>query len=245
MKKHFAIILAAMLMVGAAGQAMAMISTPNLIRIVYQGGTSGTVEIGTDLGVAGSSLSVGTLGGGNFNSTMFGGAAFSDMNVAYIGLSSPIGTDLWFSATSLPTVNTLVFTSTRSAFNNVYTGAYAAGTTTAGVRSVVKSYYTQLDKAGAFGGIGSLNVFVTQGATNNLFGVEANLAALATTGGYVDQKLYNYNNTSKLVTDTGFTLRTLSDGSTLVMATATPIPPSVLLLGSGLLGMIGIRRKIA
>ena len=46
MKKYFGIILAAMLMVGAAGQAMAFFAEGELIRVVYN--HTGTVEVATD-----------------------------------------------------------------------------------------------------------------------------------------------------------------------------------------------------
>ena len=79
-------------------------------------------------------------------------------------------------------------------------------------------------------------------------GGEMNLAALSTVG-FVDQTLYFFDSPqSALFGVATVTLRTMADGSTIInpgSASAVPIPPSVLLLGSGLLGMIGIRRKIS
>jgi hypothetical protein len=51
------------------------------------------------------------------------------------------------------------------------------------------------------------------------------------------------NSVSNPVTD--FTITTL-DGSTVInpaQTSATPIPPSILLMGSGLLGLVGIGRR--
>ncbi|MFZ2223231.1 MAG: hypothetical protein WAV26_00940 [Candidatus Deferrimicrobium sp.] len=237
MKKYFGIFLAAMLMVGAAGPAMAGIAATNLLRIVYDTSDSGTVEIGSDLGSA-PTLTAGAI---TTNPFSVSSADLDHYSVVYLAFSASAN-QLWFTATSLPTVNPLVWVSTKSATNSTMYN-FAAGTTTVGLKSANNSYWNKMDLGGVFGAVGSLNTFIPQ-PSNNVYGVEANLAALAT-GGYVDQTLYFYQNGLGL-SDTGFTLRTLADGTTQVLAaSAVPIPPSVLLLGSGLLGMIGIRRKIA
>jgi hypothetical protein len=68
-------------------------------------------------------------------------------------------------------------------------------------------------------------------------------------GGFVDQKLYFFNFTSPANPATAgtqvATIRTMADGSTIInpASPVVPIPPSVLLLGSGLLGLIGLRRR--
>ena len=42
---------------------------------------------------------------------------------------------------------------------------------------------------------------------------------------------------------TTFDIRTLANGYTEINPATVPIPPSMLLLGTGLLGLIGFRRK--
>ena len=76
---------------------------------------------------------------------------------------------------------------------------------------------------------------------------EANLAALAS-GGSVSMELYEFQLTgsgrSATVTTTDFMkITTNADGTTTVGTSATPIPPAFFLMGSGLLGMFGLRRK--
>jgi hypothetical protein len=74
---------------------------------------------------------------------------------------------------------------------------------------------------------------------------EANLAALSTTG-YVDQVLYSYGSDP----DSGnagvqvATIHTTAAGST-VTPTNTPIPAAAYLFGTGLMGLVGLRRKMS
>ncbi len=259
MKKYFGIILAAMLMVGAAGQAMAAFTKPDLLRIVINVGATGNpLEVGTDLGLSAiniqSTASNTVLGGGTnaFSLGQFGLSQPSDWSnlvVTYMALN--VGTkSLWSTAATEPVGNTLVYVSTQSSFNSVYvTGYFDASPGTTGIirKDKTGSYFMSMDKNGTNGSVGSLGGYLTPGqTTNNFFGVEKSLADLATIG-YVDQDLYYWANGSTSGTPTllSMTIRTMADGSTIINPSAVPIPPSVLLLGSGLLGMIGIRRKIS
>jgi hypothetical protein len=95
------------------------------------------------------------------------------------------------------------------------------------------------------------------GTTPGTFGgylqntAEANLAALATVG-YVDQVLYYYGANPDGGTpgvQVGV-LRTFADGSTMLNpmndpGASVPVPAAAYLFGSGLLGLIGLRRKMA
>lgn len=68
--------------------------------------------------------------------------------------------------------------------------------------------------------------------------------ALDFTGGYTDVYMYTwdiYNSTL----DSGNIIRLYQDGSAVLNPTAVPVPAAVWLLGSGLLGLIGIRRRNA
>ena len=90
--------------------------------------------------------------------------------------------------------------------------------------------------------VGGFGTFIDNGLG------EANLAALDS-GGSVDLYLYYYPTATDGNAGSGLQvakLTTSADGHVAVTGEPmpeTPIPPSILLLGSGLIGLIGIRRK--
>jgi hypothetical protein len=92
--------------------------------------------------------------------------------------------------------------------------------------------------------IGSWGTFVQP------FNGVASLADLGTTG-FVDQYLYYWPSTVSNTVAPGTQvakIRTYADGHTDVMnvpVNPVPIPAALYLFGSGLLGLIGIRRKMA
>ncbi len=249
MKKYFGIFLAAMLMVGAAGQAMAYFAEGQLIRVVYN--HNGTVEVGTDLGSAASlagtaanaNLAVGG-GAAAFSLGQVAGATNVDqLFVAYFGKING-SADAWLSGNpaAAPVSGARKFSGFSSDVTGMSTNYGSFGSMTViGQQSHPNSFNSLFND----GGLQNYNFF---GGFIPLKspGGEMNLAALATVG-YVDQTLYFFNTPdSALAGVAKVTLRTMADGSTIINpGSAVPIPPSVLLLGSGLLGMIGIRRKIS
>jgi hypothetical protein len=75
----------------------------------------------------------------------------------------------------------------------------------------------------------------------------ANLADLNTVG-YVEQYLYYYGDPNTVAPGVPLMkLTTNADGTTTASAASAvvPIPAAVYLLGSGLLGLVGIRRRMA
>ena len=106
-----------------------------------------------------------------------------------------------------------------------------------------QSYWTNMNVSGS--SIGTMGGYIDAMHA----GAEQNLAALSTTG-YVDQVLYYYGSnpdSGNPGTAVGY-LRTYADGHTVLNpanAPTTPIPAAAYLFGSGLLGLIGLRRKMA
>ena len=257
MKKKMIVILAgALLTMGMAGNAMAYFSGDDLIRVVYN--TTTSVETATDLGsvaalMAATSGTVVGSGAAAFTANGAGSVTFGGDKVAYYATSVGSGSDalLYISgnATTASGISGLKWSSTgpSGAIGNVDANyASEAGSnsyvqsTTAGATS---TYYKTLDQSGT--GTGTLGGFVNSGSKGK---TEASLTNLATTP--VTQGLWYFAN-ANATTSAGtlaLTLQTNADGSTTVLngnVASTPIPPAFFLMGSGLLGMVGLRRKKA
>lgn len=256
-KKMITLLAAAMLTMSAASSAMAAFAQGDLIRVIYD--TKGTTEIATDLGSISTLTTLGAnsvVGGGIDATTLaqFGGSAYSDLRVGYFGIQKANTgvnvANLWLAGDPnvAPKSGALKWSGAYTAFNNTL-GNYAQSTGSTAVisdKSVGNTFFVNLDRSGLQ--VGNYGTYLP---TNPAGGV-LNLAALATIG-YVDQAIYNWSGTATNAGAGGalgtkvLTLRTLANGSTVINpgAASTPIPPAFLLMGSGLLGMVGIRRKMA
>jgi hypothetical protein len=257
MKKKMIVLLAgALLTLGMASYASAaLFSEDDLIRVVYNA-TSG-VETATDLGAI-STITAdanGTvLGGGTGAFTTNGSPASANANayVAYFTLDTNNGY-LWVSGSTTkslaPKGISSSFSSSASAMDAVL-GVYQAANTTNGnnngtVQSATvvpsgDSYYAALDASGT--SKGTLGGVIYANNTHT----EASLATLASAA--VTQGLYYFNSigSSNQTGSQILELQTNANGTTTLInpnTPSTPIPPSFFLMGSGLLGMFGLRRK--
>lgn len=255
MKKIAVIIMAFMLLFGLTGQAMAYFEEGHLIRVLYtkdvSSGVAGEKEIVTDLG-----------GDYNFTSPTATHYSFatdanvlSDLNVsswnqvyvAYFALTS-IGQSganhLWLSGEDNgQAIKKAAWSNSQSAYNNfTSSNSLSQGARNVNIQSGDYSYSKQMGLDGRFAGIVS--------TASNSF-MDKGLAGFDATGQqYVDQYLYYYASPNF---PTGadraglniYTIRTYEDGHTEINPTAIPIPAAFYLLGTGLLGLIGIRRKMA
>lgn len=176
---------------------------------------SGSTEIATDEGSLATLLAGGTTL--NFSSPM------ANANVAYFDYNG--SQTAWLSGNSGgQTGKAGSFNNFVSAYNAT-TGLYQGSTNQVTVAtSDPNSYFSQMDTNG--GTVGLMAGFIPAGGT------EANLVA----NGPVQQTLYqNVTTAGSRGTDTVTAVATIN--------TATPVPPSILLMGSGLLGLAGIGRK--
>lgn len=254
MKKLFSlVVLATIMLVGLAGNALAFFETGNLIRAVYQ--DNGDIEVVSDLG---SWSSLGNASnakvGSAFSLSQFSDATYSNLNVAYFvqtsrtNKSAPAylsGSKLVGGQSDVAPVSTPRNDATLMGVLTFISSNYSVyGTdSVAASKADLESYWMKADNGGVGGYIGRFKGFYSTSS----FG-EANLADLATVG-YVDQNLYMFTNPSVVGAGVAVaTIRTLADGTTLINPAATnpvPVPASLLLFGSGLLGLFGIRRKNA
>jgi hypothetical protein len=252
MKKLLLVFAACLLVFGVAGQAKASFSQGDLIRVVYE--ASGTLEEASDIGSA-AGIQAGTTGALLSNSLNLTGAGgvfagyTGTLDVAYFavngtsqfwtsgtqgGTETNTGSSTWKGTTSPAAIDVL------TSYSNASGGTQNAQLIYTGTGAATYSYYKSLDKNGA--GIGSFNYFYTTGTGDGQI-------ALASSGGSGNQDIFYWATPGTKVASPisgSFTLTTsLVNGTitTAQLSSPVPIPPSVLLLGSGLLGLIGIRRR--
>ena len=257
MRKKLAVLTIAsvMFVFGAAGNASAYFEDLNLIRSIYT--TTGVVEIGSDLGLNASTLNSNNVFGSSVALSSFDGALSS--LVAGYWAHDMTNRDFYATGFANDTDGLTMLgrkqVSADATYNYVQTLYAGSGlaTTIINPKETADSYFKVFDVNG--NNIGSMG----SNLKNDSYEMTLSLAGL-TTMGYVDQVLYffNYDNISadKSGIEKGI-IRTFltSDGTTVdlngpMIATvinpnAVPIPGSIMLLGSGLLGLFSIRRKAA
>ncbi len=249
MKKFLVIFAAALLMMGLAGQANATFTVGDLIRVVYETGVNGgTYEVATDLGKA-TNIMNGTAQLNANTLSLFGtGTQFTNttdpttLMVAYVAVTG-IGGALWTSGTyqgtedNAPAATTKVTTAAYNLYG-LYSSATATTTNGAWIPfSNNHSYYWTMDGKND----------VTAGAFDSFYNTNSD-GELRLAVGSQDMDIYYWAKPGTYSTQSGaFTLVTTVDANgnitTSELSGAAPIPPSVLLFGSGLLGLIGIRRR--
>ncbi|NWF54485.1 MAG: hypothetical protein HXY45_06790 [Syntrophaceae bacterium] len=240
-RKLVELLLAAILVFGLAGQTLAAWEEGHLLRIVYR--ADGNVEVATDLGAVSAlvGLSNHTISAGAFSLADFGpGAALANLRVAYAAKINS-SSDAWFSGTAANMTNRGQFTSFSGAFTQMslyYDSIDGGGVKAIGDKANASAYFELMDARGIAANFGRV-----------LSGAYPPGTEVAPVGGAM-QTLYFYDSPNAAGAPTGIalTLRTNEDGSTTINpggGGVVPIPPSVLLLASGLLGLIGLRRKSA
>ena len=241
MKKIVFIFMVAVLMMGFSGKAMAAFTNGDLIRVVYQ--DNGTVEVATDLGAFSATTPITSniqYSANHFSTSMFG-TGFADLYVGYF-ITNGTFPQAWTSGpltgqTSLARMGSPYLAAAASVLNYYsYLGGGASQVT--GNQTDVDSYVYAMDKSinnGAYGVMGGLFT-----PSNN---ADTSLAALGTGASYVDCALYYYDTNTTAAGLNIATIETLSNGTT-ELVSAAPVPAAIYLLGSGLVGLVGMRRKM-
>ncbi|HUI66757.1 MAG TPA: hypothetical protein VL087_00925 [Nitrospirota bacterium] len=239
MKKIMMLLIVAVLMLGMSGNAMAFFGEGDLIRVVYSTINGTGNEFATDLGSLSTLLSSpGNITTGAF-SVLPGQTDFSNTRVAYFVYDfSGTNGHMWSSGPQNP------LGVTAGSFANAQGGMYTAaslwatsGTNTfSNTQANPSSYWINVNESGS--ALGTFDNYLKSSA-------EANLTALNTPGGFVDQYLYYYGAdplNSPTITQVAM-IQTNANGTTTL--STVPIPAAAYLFGSGLLGMFGLRRKMA
>jgi len=246
MKKKMIVLLAAAMMTLAASSAFAAFGDLSLERYVYGANT----EVATDLGNVQSLLAT------NNNTVGAGAASFVNM-----GLSS---TPLYASYFAYDNNTGNMWISAVKGLGSIV-GSDAGYASTSGIANSLNTYYnskSQVTSGGATSAAsgrndqGSTTWFNTMDQLQAGFGQYAGMfdpTKIAGTSAHLDlataavQGLYfldisTWDGGSFVFQEVG-TVTTNIDGTTTVNASQVPIPAAAYLLGSGLLGMVGFRRK--
>lgn len=253
---------AAALTLGLSGNALAAIDNGDLIRVVYD--TVGSVEYATDLGnfqdiktrtAAGEKNIVVGAGVDAIQTSIFGSSTqMSDLRVAYFTYDANNGK--WVGlASGLDSISNVA-----RKYSTFEGAAWAiSGTNTTPTNGVYDAAMVT-DNSAKLANKSAANTFYTKFSVSlgpnyagmvsnsNVNGI-ASLAALAT-GGAVEQNFFTWTGTNTNAASAGtlaFTLTTLADGSTVINkmdAPQVPVPAAAWLLGSGLMGLVGLRRRM-
>lgn len=243
LKKKIVMLVAAAMMTLTASSAFAAFADLSLIRVYYDRTGS---EIATDLGKVADFTAAGAVKtiDGNFGS-LSGATSFA----VYFAVDR-VNNDIWSSgSTTTPSVITggnLGMTSLKNGLQPVYnTYNTQGGVTYTGPASLTNSYKNKLS--------------ATQGTLANAINVatrlntEVSLTDIIGGTGSRTQSLYYWGNglttvASEKIGQLAATIVTNADGSTVVTSStpapvATPIPAAFYLMGSGLMGLVGMRRR--
>lgn len=245
-KKLIALLAGALMTVAMAGNAFAAFEELHLIRFVY--GASN--EVATDLGSVTSLVANGGTGLGSganaWNATygtktvgttgLYVGYAAYDLNTGdlYISAQSGLGTitpyDLANLGSTLAGLQGIMNNYAKEGSNS----SYLLGKTGAG-----DTYFNVMDQ-GQDGSGGFAAFFDSQmypGGTMSLSGAATQGLYLLDADGVNSD--YNFHQVATIITN--------ADGSTSVErmdSSQVPLPAAAYLLGSGLLGLVGIRRRM-
>ncbi|MFZ0929501.1 MAG: hypothetical protein WAN11_12920 [Syntrophobacteraceae bacterium] len=254
MKKLLLILAACLVVLGVAGKAKAEFAAGDLIRVVYQTSASGgTYEAANDLGSVSSIMNGGALASNTFNlwsSGYFTGGNVSSLEVAYFATNAA-GTELWTSGPegveeSSDGCYWKYAVDRMLNLYQTYAGEATAPTDVVWYKKAnPHSYYYTLDRDWNV-----MEIFPGTGTFGSFYAT-ANGEAKLVSDGSVSQDIFawKYPMFSQSVSGSEMLITTVDASGNITTAAGPgagigiPIPPSVLLLGSGLLGLAAIRKK--
>jgi len=244
LKKKFAAMIAAALMTMSASSAFAAFADLELIRVYYDRAGS---EFATDLGNVKTILDNAKQPGGVTFDGSFG--TLSTGYAVYFALDRNGFSHLW--ATGKVGVDHVIvgdligINPLKSGISSMYilynANATDGGTEYTGPAAATSSYKNKLSATQGWlaNSINAASRLNTEASLAGVIGSET---------GSITQALYFWDNAlttaaNEKIGVLAATITTNSTGTSTIVAAPTPIPPAFLLMGSGLLGMVGLRRK--
>jgi hypothetical protein len=264
MKKILAgTMIAGLLLFGFAGQSMAAFTTGDLIQVVYDS----TYEYATDLGSLTSLEAITTTtllnGSSGTVNSQFTGTLSGTALAALPSGSNQLTVAYYVEGTSTATIGAPVASGILAGGgggvgsinggltdnNSYYAANTISGTSTAKAlksgSTANNSFYNLEEGGGSYDGTYGNNL--GSGAEAVLTGTGSVIFNLYS---FNNNEVFNYLNGTLVNNSSGqaFEIETLDVGgvmeSEIVAQSSVPIPPSMLLLAPGLLGLIGLRRKV-
>ncbi|MBN1625272.1 MAG: PEP-CTERM sorting domain-containing protein [Deltaproteobacteria bacterium] len=252
MKRLLSLIIAVGLMFGVAGNALAAFDRNDLVQVVYnENDNEVAINLGDISEIDFNASNQIISDPGSVSLTQFDTIdTWEDLSLAFFAGDNSTY-QIWFATTkdTISGISSAGYTPFQSAATSLYSyfntdgiddGLFIGASATAGTNSYDERMNSNSTAPGYYSGFNN---------TDTSFG-EADLAALVTDG-FVDMYLYHYNGITLVNGANGSqytaVLRYFADGSTVLnpITSPVPVPASVLLFGSGLLGLFGIRRKRA
>lgn len=253
MKKFLGVLAAGALMLGFSTAAHATYLSNDLIQVVID--TTSGYEMQTDLGqISNYDVTTGTYTFTGTDSLGLSGTHYTAGDSLLVGYfaahyTSPVASDtIWTSGSGAAggTETNLNYSGASSgvlklAADFAYASTANAAASTWQANTSTGSYYYMMDKEGL--DIGSFDLFYGSNPGDGDAALAVGTNAVQGMFYWATPTVKTSNNTASFLLTTSLNGTTLTVTGSAAPQAAAPIPPSALLLGSGLLGLIGIRRK--